>query len=324
MKKIFKPLILLMIIPLFSFLAFTGCTNNTRIEELEKNIVKLQEGLSEKDKIILELQSKDTVTEQSLDTEENIDDTTNNDEEVIKETINKYIEAVETQNFFKQKEYVAKYALDLVNLKEEEYKKSPYSKSRNIDKQEPKVEKIENNKAEGFMSFSEHLVGNDNSEYDLITEGRVLLEKINGTWKIVNYTRKNYLISEMLYSFENLNAEKNNVNVTINRVLFSLYDKYIVLKISLTNNSDKLFWVNVYNSKIIGADKIQNKCIYPDSNMSSEIMQDATIIGELQYDWSNPSTGNFKFYTGDFIDKDGYTIFKDIMVEIDLNYAIRY
>jgi len=58
--------------------------------------------------------------------------------------------------------------------------------------------------------------------------------------------------------------------------------------------------------------------------MSSEIIQGATIIGELHYDWSNPSTGNFKFYTGDFIDKDGYTIFKDIMVEIDLNYAIRY
>ncbi|MBA7635047.1 hypothetical protein ES703_42647 [subsurface metagenome] len=211
-----------------------------------------------------------------------------------------------------------------MNLKEEEYKKSPYSKRRSIDKQELRVDKIENNKAEGFMSFAEHLVASDNSEYDLITEGKVLLEKINGTWKIVDYTRKNYLISEMLYLFENLDAEKNNVNVAINRVLFSLYDKYVVLKISLTNNSDKLFWVNVYDSKIIGADKIQNKCVYADSNMSSEIIQGATIIGELHYDWSNPSTGNFKFYTGDFIDKDGYTIFKDIMVEIDLNYAIRY
>jgi len=323
MRKFLKSLFIILVITIL-IMVLTGCTNNTRIEELEKNIIKLQEELSEKDKIILELQFKDTMTEQSLDTEENIDDTTNNDEELIKETINKYIEAVETQNFFKQKEYVAKYALDLVNLKEEEYKKSSYSKSRNVDKQEPRVEKIENNKAEGFMSFSEHLVANDNSEYDLITEGKVLLEKIKGTWKIVDYTRKNYLISEMLYLFENVGVDKNNVNVTIDRALFSLYDKYIVLKISLTNNSDKLFWVDVYNSKIIGADKIQNKCVYADSNMSSEIIQDATIIGVLQYDWSNPSTGNFKFYTGDFIDKDGYTIFKDIMVEIDLNYAIRY
>lgn len=323
MRKILKPLFILLVITIL-ITALIGCTNDRRIEELEKNIVKLQEELLEKDKIILELQSKDTVTEQSLDTEENIDDTTNNDEVLIKETINKYIEAVETQNFFKKKEYVAKYALDLVNLKEEEYKKGSYSKSRSVDKQEPRVEKIESNKAEGFMSFSEHLVANDNSEYDLITEGKVLLEKIKGTWKIVNYTRKNYLISEMLYLFENLDAEKNNVNVAINRVLFSLYDKYIVLKISITNNSDKLFWVNVYDSKIIGADKIQNKCVYADSNMSSEIIQGATIIGELQYDWSNPSTGNFKFYTSDFIDKDGYTIFKDIMVEIDLNYAIKY
>lgn len=280
MRKLLKPLFIILVI-IILIITLTGCTNNKRIEELEKNIVKLQEELSEKDNIILELQSKDTVAEQSLDTEKNIDDTTSNDEELIKETINKYIEAVETQNFFKQKEYVAKYALDLVNLKEEEYKKSPYSKSRNIDKQEPRVDKIENNKAEGFMSFAEHLVANDNSEYDLITEGKVLLEKINGIWKIVDYTRKNYLISEMLYVFENSKTEKNNTSVTINRVLFSLYDKYIVLKISLTNSSDKLFWVDVYNSKIIGPDKIQNKCIYADSNMSSEIIQDATIIGEL-------------------------------------------
>ncbi len=323
MRKFLKPLFIILVITIL-IIVLTGCTNNTRIEELEKNIIKLQEELSEKDKIILELQSKNTMTEQSLDTEENTDDTTNNNEELIKETINKYMEAVETQNFFKQKEYVAKYALDLVNLKEEEYKKSPYSKRRSIDKQEPRVDKIENNKAEGFMSFAEHLVASDNSEYDLITEGKVLLEKINGTWKIVDYTRKNYLISEMLCLFENVGVDKNSVNVTINRALFSLYDKYVVLKISLTNNSDKLFWVNVYDSKIIGTDKIQNKCVYADSNMSSEIIQGATIIGELHYDWSNPSTGNFKFYTGDFIDKDGYTIFKDIMVEIDLNYAIRY
>lgn len=227
------------------------------------------------------------------------------------------------ENFREQKKYVAKYALDLVNLKEEEHKKSYALEERTIRKQPPSDIKINGNNAEGFMSFTEQLVNYDGSTYDLITEGKVLLEKTNNEWKIIDYTRKNRLISEALYLFDEIKVTQNNIDVEIIRVLFSLYDSYVVVKFKIANNNDPKISLSPYNSVIIGSDKIQNKSTYNDESLY-EIFQNAITIGEIQYNWTNDSTGNFIIYTGDFHDNEGYRLFNSFPIEVDLNKAIRY
>jgi len=148
------------------------------------------------------------------------------DVKIIK-VIDSYISAVESENLNKQKKYIAKHALDLVNFKEYEYKNIGSSGFREFERKPSKVDKIDGNKAEGFMSFTEHLESVFGDKYDLITEGRVYLEKIDGDWKIIDCTRKNRLISEAMYVFKDFSKELNNVKISVDIILFSIFDGHV-------------------------------------------------------------------------------------------------
>lgn len=322
------PIIFLVLI-FISSLMFTNCSNDKRIEELENRVSELQEKLTEKENIIRELQQEKGGVAEKI---ENVNETKQNnnqkinEEDIIIEIINNYILAVEDENFDEQRKYVAKYALDLVNFKEEEYRNhQAYIKERTVEKQNPKIISINNNSAEGFMSFTEHITYTDDSKYDLVTEGKVLLEKINNNWKIIDYTRKNHLISEAFYLFDdNIKTNQNNIDIQINRVLFSLYDKYILVEITINNGNQEPIDLALYDSVIIGPDKIQNKSIYYDDNLCNNIFPGASVVGNVEYDWTNSAVGDFTLYSGDIFDKDGYKLFNSIPVEIILDKAIRY
>ena len=207
-------IVLIFIIPILILcLLLIGCKDESRIEELENRIIGLQEELSAKEGIITGLQQQsnklEKEIEESITEEESIEENSEgtkkdslNDESIIIAVINDYIDAIEREGFDEQRKYVAKYALDLVNMKEFEHKNALGAESRTIDREEPRVDSVNGNKAEGYISFTEHLKGFNGSTYDLITEGKVYLERINGDWKIIDYTRKNHLISEALFIFE--------------------------------------------------------------------------------------------------------------------------
>jgi len=313
---------------LITFL-FSGCADNKRIGELEQRVVELQEELLKKELTIQELQEEPKIIEEKIEEEKETENT--DDEEIIKgseedkivKVINQYINAVEKQNFAEQKKYVSKYALDLVNFKDEESKKTHSLKDRTVTKQTPTITKIEDNNAEGFMSFTEHLVDHDNTEYDLITEGKVFLEKINNEWKIIDYTRKNRLISKSLYLFNDIKTTQNNIDIEVNRMLVSLYDSYIFVKLKITNNNDETINIAFFDSAIIGSDKIQNQSRYYDENIT-RIFPNASAIGEVEYNWSNSSVSDFTLYTGYVYGEDGYHLFDNIPIEIELDKAIRY
>jgi len=309
---------ILIIILIFGFI-FIGCKDNSdRINELERRITDLQSQLTEKEKRIQELENSTTATAVVTPSETTAVD----DEKLVEETINSYMAAVEDQNFIEQKKYVIKYALDLVNFKEEEYKISSV-KNRQFDKQPVNNIQINGNKAEAFMSFTEHLTANDNSKYDLVTEGKVFLEKINNEWKIYDYTRKNRLISEAMFKFENLKANKSGIEITINHAFFSLLDKYIVVGISIFNGTSKNLKYYSSNSILVGFDKKQTKAHYYDENLE-DILPDSIASGEIQFDWNYDSNNNFAVHTGNIDDENGYTYLNDIKVDVDLSKSIRY
>ena len=271
------------------------------LSDKENTIFELQQGSDESDDEQIEEQASDELESYSEESQ-NID----NEETVLIELMVNYIKAIEGKDFDEQKRYVSKYALDLVNFKEEESKKSYSLKDRKIIKQTPTIQKIEDNSAEGFMSFTEHLTYHDNTEYKLVTEGKVYFEKQDGEWKIVDYTRKNHLISEALYLFNDIEETKNiYIDIKIQRALFSLHDKYVVVWLMLSNNSDELINMALFNSLVIGPDNIQNSSVYYD-DILLEIYPNASAIGQVEYGWSNDSIGDFTLYTGYGYDKDGY------------------
>jgi len=206
-------IIILITIVVFIFL-LTGCKGQSRIDELEDKLTELQEELSSKEDTIKELKQESNRLDDELEestqsdeekSEENLGASSKlpqNDEGKIIDTINSYLDAVEKEDFSEQRKFVSKYVLDLINLKEFESKHAIGAESRTIDRQEPKIDSVGNSNAEGYISFTEHIKGFDGSTYDLITEGKIYLEKIEGDWKIVDYTRKNRLISKALYVFE--------------------------------------------------------------------------------------------------------------------------
>ena len=309
---------ILLIVLVFSF---TGCKNNNlRINELENKIVELQGQLSEKEKTISSLQEIETTVIETTATETTVVEF---EEDLIKNVIEDYIKAVETEKFSEQRKYVSEYALDLVNFKEEENRNNATPVERTFSSQPASSIKISGNQAEAFMSFAEHLIGSDNSPYDVITEGKVLLKKINNEWKITDYTRKNRLISESLFIFDDLKSNEKNIEIKVNNVLFSLFDKYIVLGLSIFNNSDKDLRYNSSEAILIGPDKTQAKTQYYDENLA-DVLIGAIANGNTQFNWDYDSTNNFSIKTGYFYDVDGYTYCNGLKIDIDLKNAIRY
>ncbi|MCL4377474.1 MAG: hypothetical protein M1475_08160 [Actinobacteria bacterium] len=151
-----KMILLIAVLIIFLTFAFFGCTPKS--SELKK-IMKLQNELAEKEEAIKELQqentdiSKEATVEETTSTTE--EEKTSLTEEVkILLVIDSYINTVENKDFKEQKNYVAKYALDLVNFKEYE-EKNPDAGIGEVERKPSKIDKIEGNKAEGFMSFTE-------------------------------------------------------------------------------------------------------------------------------------------------------------------------
>ena len=331
-----QKIILIFIISILIFCLFLiGCKDENRIEELENRIIELQEELSAKEGTITELQQQsnrlEKEIEESISEEESIEENSEgtkkdslNDESIIVEIISDYINAVEREDFDGQRRYVAKYALDLVNMKEFEHKHAFGAESRTIDREEPRIDSVNGNKAEGYISFTEHLKGFDGSTYDLITEGKVHLEKINGDWKIIDYTRKNHLISEALFMFEESKKSHKDIAVSIDWVLFSLFDEYVNLHITITNDTDIKLGTNVYSSTIIGPDRLQNEMIGLMGELG-EIFPNAIAIGDISYNWTNASAGDLILYFGDIYREDNYNdVINDLTFEIDLSQAVRY
>ena len=298
--------------------------------------------------LVIRLQSKpdvivETVTETVIETvvdavepEEKIDEilaeeSPGNNEEgllsaesIVIGVINDYIDAIGSKDFDEQRKYVAKYALDLVNLKEFEDKHALGAESRTIDREDTEINKVTEDKAEGHISFIEHIKGFDGSIYDLITEGKIYLERIEGDWKIVDYTRKNHLISEALYNFEGLKNTQKDVTVSMDWILFSTFDEYVALHISIINDSDLKLGTGMYGSTIIGPDRIQNEMIGLMGELG-EIFPNAIAIGEITYNWTNASVGNLTLYFGDIYREDNYdNLINDLIFEIDLSQAVRY
>jgi len=330
-----KTAIVIIVLILSICLFFIGCKNTGRIEELENRIIGLQEELSAKEDTITKLQQKSNKLEKELEEavveEESItqesksaDEVTSDEENILISIIDNYINAVEKEDFDEQRKYVSKYALDLVNMKEFEYKNSIGTESRTIDKERPRIDIINGNEAEGFISFTEHLVGFDGSEYDLITEGKIDLEKIDNEWKIVDYTRKNHLISEALYVFEDLKKTHKDITISIEWILFSLFDEYVYIHITIINDTDMKLGTDAYSSTIIGPDRLQNEMISLTGELR-EIFPSAIAIGSLIYNWSNASTGDLTLYFGDIYREDNYDdLIKDLTFEVDLTQAVRY
>lgn len=325
-KKIL-PLIVLVIIILVAI--FSGCAPKS--SELEKTIMQLQDEIAKKEEVIKELQKEN----EDLSKETTLGETTTSTKEEVKASlaedakvllvIDNYITAVENKDFAEQKRLTAKYALDLVDFKEYESKNSG-SAIREIERKSSKVDKIEGNEAEGFMSFTEHTESLITEEkYDLLTEGKVYLEKINGEWKIVDYTRKSRLVSEALYTFKNFYKELGNVKIGIDLVLFSIFDDSVTVLYMIENNNDFKILTSIYSSKIIGPDKEQNEYYYSKGGDLYEILPDALSKGDVTYHWTNESAGDFKIFFGDIEKSDSYNdLIKDLTFDVKLANAIRY
>ena len=309
---------ILMIVLIFSF---TGCKNNdSRINELENKIVELQGQLGEKEKTISSLQETETTVIETTATETTTIET---EEDLIKKVVESYINAVGTENFSEQRKYVSDYVLDLVNFKEEENRNNTTPVERTFSSEPISNIKISGNQAEAFMSFTEHLATADNPTYDVITEGKVLLKKINNEWKIADYTRKNRLISEAFFSFKDIKFNGNDIEITLDYVFFSLFDKYVVVEISIYNGTDKNLRYYSADAILVGIDKKQSKAQYYNPDLEN-LLADSIASGLIEFNWDYDSTTNFAVNTGNIIDDEGYDYLKNIKLEIDLSKAIRY
>lgn len=319
-NKILKYIIPVLLLILVFSLFLNSCQNNSRVNELENKIVELQEQLSEKEKTISSLQETETTAIETTATETAI---TESEEDLIKKVVEGYINAVGTEKFSEQRKYVSEYALDLVNFKEKENRNDTNTKERTFSSEPVSSIKISENQAEAFMSFTEHLIITDNSTYDVITEGKVLLKKIKNEWKITDYTRKNRLISEAFFNFKDIKFNSSDIEITLDYALFSLFDKYVVVGISIYNGSDKNLRYFSSDAILVGPDKKQSKTQYYNPNLENLII-DSIASGEIEFAWDYDSTNNFSVNTGNIIDDEGYDYLNNIKLEIDLSKAIRY
>ena len=323
-----KKIITLTIMLIIFLMLFFGCAPKS--SDLEKKVMELQDEIAKKEEVIKELQkesvkpSEDTIIEETTAVTEEEKESLTEDAKVLL-VMDSYINAVESKKFTEQKKYVAKYALDLVNFKEYA-ERDPSAEIREVKRKPSKVDKIEGNKAEGFMSFTEHhesLITND--KYDLLTEGKVYLEKINGEWKIVDYTRKDRLISEAIYIFRDFYKEFSNVKISIDLVLFSLFDEYVDVRYKIENNNDFEISTSAGSSKILGPDRQQNEAVFSGGGDLYDILPTAISIGDVGYNWTAESAGDFKIYFGDVYNSDNYNdLITELTFDVLLSDAIRY
>ena len=205
LKLLFIFLLIIIVLCLF----LSGCKDRNRIEKLEDRIISLEKELQDKNEIIEET-NKNKKEEEIIKEETEL-----TEEEIILDVINEYVNAIKDDDFEKQLGLTDKSAKLLVEFKNEEYKATTKYSSKDEDITDIifRVDEIKENKAEGWMEFKQ-----EGQEYSIETKGKVVLEKINGSWKITDYKRKGFMLSETIFDIGDISQTKEEVTVTVDRI----------------------------------------------------------------------------------------------------------
>lgn len=294
----------LIFVLIFGLLVF-GCTNKSRVKELEDRIIDLEKELQEKNKIIEEFNKN----KQEEIIEEEIELIELTEEDVILDIINEYINAIKNDNFERQIELTDKSAKLLVEYKKEEYKYS--IKDENVTDIISRVDEIKGNRAEGWMEFKQ-----EGQDYLIETKGKVILEKINNSWKIIDYKRKDFMLSETIFDIDDISQMKEKVIVTVDKIFFS--GSELLIRIIFNNQSEMTIspGFNYGDSAIVGENKIQNPIICPLEGRCSDIYPDSICSDWYIYEWDGELSNNYILYPGKFYvwDVEGYA-FKEWVYE---------
>jgi hypothetical protein len=305
----FVPFLILVLV--FSLLML-GCTNKSMIKELENRIINLEKELQEKNKIIKEFNEN---KQEEIEQEEIIEEETELIEEgIILDIINEYINAIKNDDFERQVELTDKSAKLLVEYKKEEYKAAQkYSpKDENLTNIIFRVDEIKGNRAEGWMEFKQ-----ESQDYLIETKGKVILEKINNGWKIIDYNRKGFMLSETIFDIDDISQTKEKVTVTLDRIFFS--GSELLIRIIFNNQSEMIIspGFNYSDSAIVGENKIQNPIICPVGGKCSDIYPDSICSDWYIYEWDGVLSNNYTLYPGEFYvwKSDTNVSFKEWMYE---------
>ncbi|MBC8389617.1 MAG: hypothetical protein ISS28_06025 [Candidatus Cloacimonetes bacterium] len=307
-KKNFYIILLIVLILIFN-LALSGCKDESKIEELENRIVELEKELQEKNKIIEEFNENQQEEEEIIEEETEL-----TKEDVILDVINEYINAIKNDDFEKQLDLTDKSAKLLVEYKNEEYKATTKysSKDENITDIIFRVDEIKGNRAEGWMEFKQ-----EGLDYSIETKGKVILEKINDNWKIIDYKRKGFMLSETIFDIDDISQTKEKVTVTIDRIFFS--GSELLIKIIFYNQSEMTIspGFNYSDSAIVGENKVQNSVIGPLEGKCADIYPDSICSDWYLYEWDGELSENYLLYPGEFYvwESDTNTSFKEWMYE---------
>jgi len=306
MKLKFSPIFLLILMVLCLFLS--SCGDKGRIEELENRIVSLEKELQEKNEIIEETnknkQEEGIVKEEAELTEE----------EKILNVINEYINAIKDDNFEEQLSLTDKYAKLLVEYKKDEYKATTKysSKDENVTGIIIRVDEIMENEAKGWMEFKQ-----EGQNYSIETKGEVILEKANNSWKITDYKRKGFMLSETIFDIEDISQAKEEVTVTVDRIFFSGSD--LLINVLFYNQSEMTVspGFNYSDSAIVGENKVQNSITGPLEGKCADIYPDSICSDWYIYEWDGELSKSYLLYPGEFYvwKSDTNTSFKEWMYD---------
>jgi len=306
MKLKLSLIFLLILIVLCLFLS--GCGDKGRIEELENRIISLEKELQEKNEIIEETnknkQEEEIIKEGAELTEE----------EIILNVINEYINAIKDDDFKEQLNLTDKSAKLLVEYKKDEYKATTKysSKDENVTGIISRVDEIDGNKAKGWMEFKQ-----EGQDYSIETKGEVTLEKINNSWKIIDYKRKGFMLSETIFDIEDISQTKEEVTLTVDRIFFSGSD--LLIKIIFYNQSEMTVspGFNYTDSAIVGENKVQNSITGPLEGKCADIYPDSICSDWYLYEWDGELSKSYLLYPGEFYvwKSDTNTSFKEWMYD---------
>jgi hypothetical protein len=289
-KKLYYVVLFLVSILVVSLLVF-GCTNKSTIKELENRIINLEKELQEKNKIIKEFNKNKQ--------EEIIEEETElTEEDVILDVLNEYINSIKNDDFEKQLSLTDKSAKLLAEYKKEEYKATTKhaSKDERIFDIIFRVDEVRENEAEGWMEFKQ-----EGEDYSIETKGKVVLEKINDSWKITDYERKGFKLSETIFDIEDISQTEEEVTVTVDRIFFSGTE--LIIKIIFYNQSEVTVspgFNYIGESAIVGDNKTQNSMISPLEGKCNDIYPDSICSDWYIYEWDGELSENYQLYPGKF------------------------
>ena len=270
----------LVLVLIFGMLS-SSCDSRLEIEELENRVIELEKELQEKNKN----QQEEIIEEETELTEEDI----------VLDVINEYVNAVKDDDFEKQLDLTDKSAKLLVEYKKEEYRARYSSRDESVTNIILRVDEIKGNKAEGWMEFNQK-----GMDYEIETKGKVALEKTNDSWKITDYRRKGFMLSETIFDIEDISQTKEEVTVTVDRIFFS--GSQLLVRIIFNNQSEMTIGPGFdYNdSAIVGENKIQNQAIGHLCGKCTDIYPDSICSDWYVYEWDGELLNSYTLHSGEF------------------------